>query len=216
MSKLAIFGTSGFSKEVLDIAIDQYYKEIVFLTHDENIKGEVLGFPIQHEKDINMLADNGYVFVIAAGSGDIREKIYKKHPNLVYPNLIHSSVTFGYQMENVFAEAKGLIFAAGVRVTTACSFGNFVVLNLNVTIGHDSYVDDFVSVMPGANVSGNVHLSHGSYIGTGATVLQGKSEDSKMLIGCKAVVGAGSVVVKPVVENTVVVGAPAKELKRVQ
>ena len=43
MSKLAIFGTSGFSKEVLDIAIDQYYKEIVFLTHDENIKGEVLG-----------------------------------------------------------------------------------------------------------------------------------------------------------------------------
>lgn len=215
MKKLAIFGTSGFSKEVLDIAMDQNYKEIVFLTHDENIKGEVLGFPIQNEKNITTLAGNGYVFAIAAGSGDIREKIYKKYPDLTYPNLIHSSVTFGYQMESIFAQAKGLIFAAGVRITTACTFGDFIVLNLNATIGHDSRLDDFVSVMPGANISGNVHLCYGSYVGTGATVLQGKDEISKLQIGNKAIVGAGSVVVKAVVENTVVVGAPAKELKRV-
>lgn len=215
MKKLAIFGTSGFSKEVLDIAMDQNYKEIVFLTHDENIKGEVLGFPIQNEKNITTLAGNGYVFAIAAGSGDIREKIYKKYPDLIYPNLIHSSVTFGYQIESIFAKAKGLIFAAGVRITTACTFGDFIVLNLNATIGHDSRLDDFVSVMPGANISGNVHLCYGSYVGTGATVLQGKDEISKLQIGNKAIVGAGSVVVKAVVENTVVVGAPAKELKRV-
>lgn len=215
MKKLAIFGTSGFSKEVLDIAMDQNYKEIVFLTHDENIKGEVLGFPIQNENNITTLADNGYVFAIAAGSGDIREKIYKKYPDLIYPNLIHSSVTFGYQMEIIFTQAKGLIFAAGVRITTACTFGDFIVLNLNATIGHDSRLDDFVSVMPGANISGNVHLCYGSYVGTGATVLQGKDEISKLKIGNKAIVGAGSVVVKAVVENTVVVGAPAKELKRV-
>ena len=214
MGKLAIFGTSGFSKEVLDIAMDQNYKEIVFLTHDENVKGNVLGFEIQHENDINALAEKGYLFVIAAGNGDIREKIYKKYPNLTYPNLIHSSVTFGYHMENIFTQAKGLIFAAGVRVTTECSFGNFIVLNLNATIGHDSCLDDFVSVMPGANISGNVHLCHGSYVGTGATILQGKDEDSKMFIGTKSIVGAGSVVVQAVAENTVVVGAPAKELKR--
>ncbi|MFX8569734.1 sugar O-acyltransferase, partial [Acinetobacter baumannii] len=34
MAKLAIFGTSGFSKEVLDIAYDQGYEEFVFLTND--------------------------------------------------------------------------------------------------------------------------------------------------------------------------------------
>ncbi|MRT37993.1 sugar O-acyltransferase [Acinetobacter sp. RIT698] len=214
MNKLAIFGTSGFSKEVLDIALDQDYKEIVFLTHDENVTGDVLGFPVQHESNISKLAQNGFVFVIAAGSGEIREKIYKKYPDLTYPNLIHSSVTWGYQMAETFACAKGLIFAAGVRVTTACEVGNFIVLNLNTTIGHDSRLDDFVSVMPGVNISGNVHLGFGSYVGTGATILQGKDEDNKMIIGSKSVVGAGSVVVKPVAENIVVVGAPAKELKR--
>lgn len=214
MSKLAIFGTSGFSKEVLDIAIDQGYKEFVFLTHDESITGNVLGYSIKHESQIPVLVNNGYDFAIAAGSGDIREKIYKKYSNLNYPNLIHSSVTWGYQMEDTFAKVKGLIFAAGVRITTACQFGNFIVLNLNATIGHDSQLDDFVSVMPGANISGNVHLCIGSYVGTGATVLQGKDEQNRMIIGKQSVVGAGSVVVKAVADKVVVVGAPAKELKR--
>jgi sugar O-acyltransferase (sialic acid O-acetyltransferase NeuD family) len=214
MKRLAIFGTSGFSKEVLDIALDQGYQEIVFLTHDESVIGEVLGFPIKHESYITELERNGFVFAIAAGNGDIRDKIYNKYPQLIYPNLIHSSVTWGYKMEEIFIKAKGLIFAAGVRITTACEFGNFVVINLNATIGHDCKLEDFVSVMPGANISGNVHLSNASYVGTGATILQGKTEEQKMLIGYKAVVGAGSVVVKSVAPNTIVVGAPAKELKR--
>lgn len=214
MGKLAIFGTSGFSKEVLDIAIDQGYDEFVFLTHEENISGNVLGFPIKHESKINDLACEGFEFVIAAGNGDIREKVFQKYPELSYPNLIHSSVTCGYGMKEIFTGVKGLIFAAGVRITTGCTFGNFIVLNLNTTIGHDSQLDDFVSVMPGVNISGNVHLCANSYIGTGATVLQGKNEQNKMIIGSKSIVGAGSVVVKAVGENIVVVGAPAKELKR--
>ena len=214
MSKLAIFGTSGFSKEVLDIAIDQGYDEFVFLTHEENISGNVLGFPIKNERNINNLANEGFDFVIAAGSGDIREKVFKKYPELSYPNLIHSSVTCGYGMKEVFSDIKGSIFAAGVRITTGCTFGNFVVLSLNATIGHDSQLDDFVSIMPGVNISGNVHLCANSYVGTGATVLQGKDEKNKMIIGSKSIVGAGSVVVKAVVENIVVIGAPAKELKR--
>ncbi|MFH4081957.1 sugar O-acyltransferase, partial [Acinetobacter baumannii] len=69
-------------------------------------------------------------------------------------------------------------------------------------------------IMPGANISGNVYLASKSYVGTGATILQGKDETNRMLIGAKSVVGAGSVVVKPVAEGVVVVGAPAKELKR--
>lgn len=54
MSKLAIFGTSGFSKEVLDIAIDQGYKEFVFLTHDESITGNVLGYSINVESNTSI------------------------------------------------------------------------------------------------------------------------------------------------------------------
>ncbi|MFZ7791698.1 sugar O-acyltransferase [Acinetobacter lwoffii] len=214
MIKLAIFGTSGFSKEVLDIAYDQGYEEFVFLTNDVLSENNILGFPIQNESSIPELCKTGYKFAIAVGSGVIREKIFKTYPDLQYPNLIHSSVTYGYGMKEEFANSKGLIIAAGVRVTTCCEFGNFIVLNLNVTVGHDSVLEDFVSIMPGANISGNVHLACKSYVGTGATILQGKDESNRMLIGTKSVVGAGSVVVKPVAEGVVVVGAPAKELKR--
>lgn len=215
MKKLAIFGTSGFSKEVLDIAIDQGYEEIVFLTHEENKEKELLGFLILHERDISLLVESGFVFAIAMGSGELREKIYQKYPNLIYPNLIHSSVTMGVNMRESLTKSQGLIIAAGVRITNSCEFGDFIVLNLNVTIGHDSKLENFVSIMPGANISGNVYLSKCSYIGTGAIILQGKDEQTKMIIGVASVVGAGAVVVKAVADNIIVVGSPAKELKRV-
>lgn len=51
-------------------------------------------------------------------------------------------------------------------------------------------------------------IEEGVSIGSGATILCG------VRIGQLAIVGAGSVVTKDVPENTVVVGNPAKELKR--
>lgn len=77
MAKLAIFGTSGFSKEVLDIAYDQGYEEFVFLTNDVLSENKVLGFPIQNESSIPELCKSGYKFAIAVGSGVIREKSLK-------------------------------------------------------------------------------------------------------------------------------------------
>ncbi len=46
-------------------------------------------------------------------------------------------------------------------------------LNTNSTVGHDSVLQDYVSVHPGATIAGDVTLEPGVLIGTNASVNQG-------------------------------------------
>ncbi len=99
---------------------------------------------------------------------------------------------------------EGCILAAGARVTTNITLGRHVDLHVNSTVGHDSVLDDFASVYPGATVSGNVHLCEGVTIGTGANVLPG------VTVGAGAFVGAGAVVIADVEPGVTVAGVPAR------
>lgn len=158
----------------------------------------------------------GYVFAIGIGDGESRKRIFEKYDNLYYPALVHTSASFGRRQKEIVESTQGSIVCAGVRLTNSIAVGNFCVFNINTTIGHDCVIEDFVTISPGANVSGNVCLSKGSYIGTGASILQGRSIDNKMVIGEKSVVGAGAVVSKSVDCDVVVVGIPAKPISKVK
>lgn len=207
--KIAIFGSSGFSREVADICLDIGYTEIVFL--DDNISHEIINeFPILAEENVGLLASSQFHFVIGIGDNKIRKKVYEKFPQIPYVNIIHPSATFGRNQFRKFSETVGNIVTAGVRFTNNIEVGNFGIYNLNSTIGHDVIIDDFVTISPGANISGNVHLEEGSYIGTNAAIIQGKSLNEKLRIGKYSTVGAGAVVTRNVPEDTVVKGIPAK------
>ncbi|MFT4898879.1 MAG: sugar O-acyltransferase (sialic acid O-acetyltransferase NeuD family) [Flavobacteriales bacterium] len=208
MKKIAIFGCSGFAKEVADIAIDQGYDEIIFIVPDDAIKADS---NIVHEKEISQLTEN-YVFAIGAGEPKIREKIYNKFKTLNFINLIHSSATFGNGQLQKIELNVGVIICAGVRFTNSIEVGDFSIFNLNTTVGHDAQIGKFVSCMPGCNISGNVKLSDSVYIGTGAIVLQGKTETQPMIIEENSIIGAGAVVTKLVKKYTTVVGSPARAI----
>jgi serine acetyltransferase len=105
---------------------------------------------------------------------------------------------------------KGNIITAGARFTNNIEWGDFGIFNLNCTVGHDCFLQDFVNIAPGANISGNVWIGQGAYIGTNAAVLQGKAVENKIRIGKFSVVGAGAVVTRSVPENTLVMGVPGK------
>lgn len=99
---------------------------------------------------------------------------------------------------------KGTIVLAGACVSPLAVFGDHAYISHGSLVGHDAQVDNYVSVMPGASVSGDTHLGEGCLIGSNATVLE------KLTIGAWSIVGAGSLVTKDVPANVTAVGAPAR------
>ena len=206
--KIAIFGASGFSREVRDIALILGYQNIIFI--DKTHEGIVEDFPVVIEREVYPLAQVGYKFTIGIGSPKIRKEIRDRFPGLDYINLIHPTATFGYNQLIEVDRRVGNIICAGTRMTNNIKIGNFGVYYLNCTIAHDCIIEDYVTISPGANISGNVKISMGAYIGSNACIIQGKSFAEKMIIGKNSIIGAGSVVTKNVKDNTMVKGTPAK------
>jgi sugar O-acyltransferase (sialic acid O-acetyltransferase NeuD family) len=211
MKRLGIFGTSGFAREVGDIADELGYQPI-YIARDQS-EQNAWSFPgeVILESQVNDYRDIG--FTIGIGENVIRQKIAKRFAGqLSFINLIHPSATFGQNQRRSIEAKQGIIVCAGVRFTNNIQVGDFGVFNLNATIGHDVIVSDFVNLAPGAHISGNVHIGARCWIGTGAAINQGNG-NTKLHIGEDTVIGSGSVVVKACEPNSVYVGIPAKRIK---
>lgn len=102
----------------------------------------------------------------------------------------------------------GCCILSGAVITTNVKMGKGCLVNPNVTISHDAVLGDFVEVSPGANITGNCRVGAYSFVGANSVVLP------KITIGSNVTVGAGAVVTKDVPDNCVVVGVPAKIIKR--
>ncbi|PCI48060.1 MAG: sugar O-acyltransferase [Alphaproteobacteria bacterium] len=212
--KIAIFGASGLGREVADICADTGYTDIVFLVKDQTEECLWQNKVFEDTPEIvKRLRQEGYKFAVGIGDPTIRRIIVEKYPDLDYPNLTHTSATFGQFQRGSLESSRGVIIAAGCRITNNIDFGDFILLNLNVTVGHDTIIGDFVSAMPSANISGNVDVKSGVYIGTGSAIIHG-GNDVKLIIGEGSVVGAGAVVTKDVPSGVTVVGIPAKPLNK--
>lgn len=209
--KIGIFGTSGFAREVSDIARVAGYVP-VFIARDEV---EIAGFDFPYDVILeDEVPSSGLsAFSVGIGENNTRKKIATKYyKSLNFINLLHPSATFGNTQKEELQKGIGIIVCAGVRFTSNIKVGDFSIFNLNCTIGHDSIIDPYVNVAPGANISGNVHLMSGCWLGTGAVINQG-SFNSKLTVGEATIIGSGAVVTKSCDANATYVGAPAKRIK---
>lgn len=206
MKDIVIVGAGGFAREVawLIEEINKYTSKwnlLGFIDDNEELKGkklngyEVLG-NIDYLNSSNIIAD----VVIAIGNGKIRENIVKKIKNRQYATLIHPSISISDT--NVIGE--GCIICASSILTVNIVIKNHVIINLDCTIGHDVYLNDFVTLMPSVNVSGNVKIDKYTTIGTGTNIIQGLS------IGENVMIGAGTVMIKNIDSNCTIVGNPGK------
>lgn len=87
--------------------------------------------------------------------------------------------------------------------------GKQVIINTGAQLGHDCVVDDFCHVAPGAILCGGVKLNRGVFVGAGAILVQG------IEIGENTTIGAGTVVTRSIPSNQVMVGNPAREVKKI-
>jgi len=209
--KYIIYGSSGFAKEILWLleelkGADDSIQIIGFIDDDISKHGEIVnGYPVLGGEQ--WIADQSEINVVI-GIGDprikkvIREKL-DKYSHVNYPVLIAPSVRMSKHIEI----GKGSIITDGVIMTTNIKLGDFVTVNLDCTVGHDAVIEDYVTLLPSVNVSGNVVLKTCSNIGTGTAIIQG------ITVGEGTIVGAGAVVVKNLPNHCTAVGSPAKPIK---
>lgn len=212
MNKIAIIGAGGFGKEVamlieqINAAKPQWH--LIGFFDDGVRKAAVInGYRnLGSVAEINQIKELTGV-VIAIADCKIRAKLETQIHNtyIYYPTLIHPNVLIGNSEYTKVSE--GCIITAGNIITVNVEIGRHVILNLGCTVGHDTLIGDYSSVMPSVNISGGVKIHTGVYIGTGAQIL------NHLEVGSYTIIGAGAVVTKSVPANCTAVGIPAKPIK---
>lgn len=212
MKELYIVGSGGFGREVAWLVkrINQQNEEWKlkgFIDDDEKLAGSIIdGYPVIGGTDyFNRIGHESWI-VCAVGSASTRKKIINKlerNPNVNFATLIDPSV----MLSDSVSIGEGSILCAGTIATVDIHIGKHVIVNLDCTIGHDAIIDDFVTIYPSVNVSGNVTVGEESELGTGTQIIQGKT------IGKETIVGAGAVVVRNIPDKCTAVGSPAKPIK---
>ena len=211
MERIAIVGSSGFAREILTLINDinrqtKKYEFVGFIGLDKN--QTLHGYPvIGNDEEINNNNKEPISLVIAVGEPNLKEKIRSKYTNplISFPTLLHPSVIIG-DSESVKI-GDGCIICAGCILTTDITLYDFVTLNLQCTVGHDTVINSYASFMPSVNISGEVNVGKGVYVGTGAKII------NQLEIGENTIVGAGAVVAKSLPANCTAIGVPAKPIK---
>lgn len=195
--KVYLYGASGHAKVVKDIA-KLANVDVPCMIDDNPLVTELAGLPVVHS------FEGLSPIIVTIGDCQIRRKIVNKLGKRVYMSLVHprailaDTVNLGY----------GTVVMAGAILNPYATVGDHCIINTGASIDHDCKIHDFVHVSPGCTLCGEVEVGEGTWVGAGATVKQG------VHIGKNSFIGAGSVVIKDVPDGMVVVGVPARILRK--
>lgn len=207
MTPLVIVGAGGFGREALDLvrAINAATPTFEFLgfLDDGDVDAELLQrMGATCIGPTSRLAELDASYVAAIGSAEPRRRIdararsWDRHA----ATLVHPSVVTG----SAVSLGEGTVIAASTHLTTNVNVGRHVQVNLDCTIGHDTVVEDYVTLYPGVHVGGGVVIEQGSTLGIGSVIVP------NVRIGRDAVIGAGAVVTHDVTPGATMVGPSAR------
>ena len=210
MKDLYIIGAGGFGREVAWLverinAVEPTWNLVGFIDDDES-KWDTNedDYPVLGGCEYLKKLGNVYA-VCAIGAAKIRKIVIEKMKEsaVKFATLIDPSALISKSVEI----GEGTIICANSIITVDIKIGEHVIINLDCTIGHDDIIDDFVTIYPSVNVSGNVYLGECCELGTGMQIIQGKR-----VVG-NTIIGAGTVVVRDIETSGTYVGSPAKKIK---
>lgn len=207
--KLLIIGAGSVGKFIA-YNMNQFAQsfEIIGFLDDDVFKHNsvIAGFPVLGEVDkLPNFSGKDIAIVWGIAFPSIKKKLYDKYQNLSFsfPNFIakdawvSEAVTFG----------KGCIIYPGTAINYETTIDDFVVINMNCSLGHNCSIQSFSSLAPGVNLGGNTSVGSCVEMGIGSSTVQ------STIIGDNATVGGQAMVVANVSESDVVVGIPAKSIK---
>lgn len=211
-----VYGCSGFGREVMPLARESIARsggagEVVFVD-DGDLAGQVVnGHRVLSYAQFMQLDQAEKYISIAIADAEVRRRLASR---CAADGVKSFELRAGNVMvldETVIGE--GAILCGFSQVTSNVRIGRHFHANIYSYVAHDCVVGDFVTLAPAAKLNGNVVVEDHAYIGTGAIIKQG-SPGKPTVIGKGAVVGMGAVVTKSVPAGLVVVGNPARELRK--
>lgn len=210
MKEIVIIGVGGFGREVVWLIdrineISPTYKILGYVDDNKASHGKTID-EYQVLGDCEWLNNQkGEIYAVCAiGSSAIRKQVIEKLTNVKFATVIDPNV----QMSKKVNIGEGTIICAGTIITVDITIGNHVIINLDCTVGHDTVLEDYVTLYPSVNVSGNTRLGECVEMGTGSQTIQGLD------ICNDAIVGAGAVVVRDIWEPGTYVGIPVKKIDK--
>ncbi len=209
-----IVGAGGHGRGILEAAVAarsaQDAEEVIgFLDDGEDKQGtEIAGVPVlgKIEAAPEWIA-RGCHFLIGLGDPLPRARLVSrletmgaKFASVVHPRAtLYRDVTLG----------RGVVIGAGVVIAASTRLDDHSLVNLNATIGHDTVLEEFATVCPGANLGGFVTLETGAFVALGVTVIPGKR------LGAWSKAGPNSAVLEDVAAGRIVFGSPARIVGKV-
>lgn len=136
---------------------------------------------------------------------DVIEKLTKQGG--VVPTIVHPSAHISRFAS--IAE-QGAVIGDRVELQNDVIVEKNVIIRSDVTVCHNTTIKEGVFVGPKALVGAYITIDEFAYIGQGAILISGKAEH----VGNHTLVGAGAMVTKPLPENVVAVGSPARIIKQ--
>ena len=133
-------------------------------------------------------------FCVIGGNGEIRN---------VKQSDFKGSVSIGNN--NVISEFVSIQRPATKTVT---KIGHDNIIMAHTHIGHNAIIESKTEICSGVIIGGYVKILNFAKIKLGSVIR------NRVIIGESSIVGMGSIVIKNVESGAVVVGNPAKELKR--
>ena len=212
MNDLLIFGVGGMGRDTLWLAqrinqVKPTWNILGFLDDSPAAQGKTInGCPVLGTIEAVAAYPNAYL-VCAIGSSAVRRRLTEKmkalNPAARFATLIDPDAIVADTAEI----GQGVVICARNYVSVNSTVRDYCLIGAGCTVGHDAVLEEFVTLYPGVNVSGNTHLGEESEMGTGSQIIQG------LAVGARTIVGAGATVVRDLPPDCTAVGVPAKPIK---
>lgn len=211
MENIILIGSSGHAKVIIDMVEKQgAYKIVGLIDAFRPVGEETLGYKIiGAEDDLPILVGQYDLkgFIVAIGDNSIRATVAANVacccPGLPPVTAIHPNSSIGKGA----TVAEGSVIMAGAVINPCCQIGRFCIVNTAASLDHDSVMEDFSSLAPGASTGGNCRIGHHSAVSIGATLRHG------IKVGAHSVVGAGSLLMTDLGDYSIAYGVPATKIR---
>lgn len=216
MNKLVILGGSGIGMIAASIANDLGHYELLGFLNDIEPVGKLIGkfnkIPvIGTSNDVHKYLDEEDICIFVAYVGmQKEEEVFNKIIRLNIPlnrfaTLIHPTAVIPKGFCKI---GNGVLIAPLAQLSPDTILEDNSMMLANSFLGHDSTLRRFAHLASNSVVGANVDVGKAVHVGTNATVIE------KVKIGDFSLIGSGAMVLNDVEANSIVVGNPARLLRK--